>query len=166
MRAFIVDIDCHQLGAVLVNDVTACAPGEPGRCLDGLGLFAGQDGAALQVGRVSVSLRKEPQTVRCITALAGFLAAREAPHFRPATGDSRLAGGNRVLPDLARSGDTFIRYCLLASLIATTPFIYGGSASCRRPSSSLSAIMDHALALHFAPACRGRKQDRQADGLA
>ena len=37
VRAFIVDIDCHQ-GAVLVNDVTACAPGEPGTCLDGLGL--------------------------------------------------------------------------------------------------------------------------------
>ena len=30
VRSFIVDIDCHQLGAVLVNDVTACAPGEPG----------------------------------------------------------------------------------------------------------------------------------------
>jgi hypothetical protein len=38
VRAFIVDIDCHQLGAVLVNDVPACAPGEPGACLDGLGL--------------------------------------------------------------------------------------------------------------------------------
>jgi hypothetical protein len=38
VRAFIVDIDCHQLGAVLVNDVTACAPGEPGTCLDVLGL--------------------------------------------------------------------------------------------------------------------------------
>ena len=38
VRAFIVDIDCHQLGAVLVNDVTACAPGEPGTCLDELGL--------------------------------------------------------------------------------------------------------------------------------
>jgi hypothetical protein len=25
VRAFIVDIDCHQLGAVLVNDVAACA---------------------------------------------------------------------------------------------------------------------------------------------
>ena len=38
VRSFIVDIDCPQLGAVLVNDVTACAPGEPGACLDGLGL--------------------------------------------------------------------------------------------------------------------------------
>jgi hypothetical protein len=37
VRAFIVDIDCQQVGAVLVNDVTACAPGEPGACLDGLG---------------------------------------------------------------------------------------------------------------------------------
>ena len=38
VRAFIVDIDCHQLGAVLVNDVTACTPGEPAACLDVLGL--------------------------------------------------------------------------------------------------------------------------------
>jgi hypothetical protein len=38
VRTFIVDIDCPQLGAVLVNDVTACAPAEPGACLDGLGL--------------------------------------------------------------------------------------------------------------------------------
>jgi hypothetical protein len=38
VRAFVVDADCQQLGAILVNDVTACAPGEPGACLDGLGL--------------------------------------------------------------------------------------------------------------------------------
>jgi hypothetical protein len=37
-RRCAIDIDCPQLGAVLVNDVTACAPGEPGACLDGLGL--------------------------------------------------------------------------------------------------------------------------------
>jgi hypothetical protein len=38
VRPFQADADCRQLGAILVNDVTACAPGEPGACLDGLGL--------------------------------------------------------------------------------------------------------------------------------
>ena len=38
VRAFAVDGDCRQIGSLLVNDVTACTPGEPGACLDGLGL--------------------------------------------------------------------------------------------------------------------------------
>ena len=38
VRAFPIDAECRQLGAILVSDVTACAPGEPGACLDGLGL--------------------------------------------------------------------------------------------------------------------------------
>jgi hypothetical protein len=38
VRAFPIDAECRQIGAILVNDVTACAPGEPGACLDGLGL--------------------------------------------------------------------------------------------------------------------------------
>jgi hypothetical protein len=38
VRAFAVDADCRQLGSILVNDVTACTPGEPGACLDGLSL--------------------------------------------------------------------------------------------------------------------------------
>jgi hypothetical protein len=38
VRAFPFDAECRQLGSILVNDVTACAPGEPGACLDGLGL--------------------------------------------------------------------------------------------------------------------------------
>jgi len=38
VRAFAVDTDCRQMGSILVNDVTACAPGEPGACLDGLRL--------------------------------------------------------------------------------------------------------------------------------
>ena len=38
VRAFAVDVDCRQIGSILVNDVTACAPGEPGACLDGLSL--------------------------------------------------------------------------------------------------------------------------------
>lgn len=36
VRTFPVDTECRQLGAVLVNDVTACTPGEPGACLDDL----------------------------------------------------------------------------------------------------------------------------------
>jgi molybdopterin biosynthesis enzyme MoaB len=38
VRAFVVDDECRQMGAVLVNDVVACTPGEPGACLDGLAL--------------------------------------------------------------------------------------------------------------------------------
>jgi hypothetical protein len=36
VRVFAVDAECRQLGAILVNDVTACAPAEPGTCLDAL----------------------------------------------------------------------------------------------------------------------------------
>lgn len=38
VRAFDVEGDCGQIGSVLVNDVTACAPGDPGTCLDRLSL--------------------------------------------------------------------------------------------------------------------------------
>ena len=38
VRAFAVDAECGHIGALLVNDVVACTPGEPGVCLDGLGL--------------------------------------------------------------------------------------------------------------------------------
>jgi hypothetical protein len=38
VRAFDVEGDCGQIGSVLVNDVTACAPGDPGACLDRLTL--------------------------------------------------------------------------------------------------------------------------------
>jgi hypothetical protein len=39
VRAFLIDAECGQIGAILVNDVTTCAPeGEPGACLDGLAL--------------------------------------------------------------------------------------------------------------------------------
>jgi len=38
VRAFLVDIDCKSMGAILVNDVTACTPGNPPACLDALGL--------------------------------------------------------------------------------------------------------------------------------
>jgi len=38
VRTFDVEGDCAQIGSVLVNDVTACAPGDPGTCLDRLTL--------------------------------------------------------------------------------------------------------------------------------
>lgn len=38
VKAFEVDGECGQVGAVLVNEVTACAPGEPDACLDKLSL--------------------------------------------------------------------------------------------------------------------------------
>src|SRR5215813_8322690 len=36
VRAFLAEGACTQIGAILVNDVTACAPGEPAACMDGL----------------------------------------------------------------------------------------------------------------------------------
>ena len=47
VRAFLVDAECGQIGAILVNDVTACAPGEPGGCLDNLGLSSRLKGVRL-----------------------------------------------------------------------------------------------------------------------
>jgi hypothetical protein len=38
VRSVLFDAECRQLGAILVNDVTACAPLEPGACLDALTL--------------------------------------------------------------------------------------------------------------------------------
>jgi hypothetical protein len=36
VRSVIFSPECRQLGAILLNDVTACAPAEPGACLDAL----------------------------------------------------------------------------------------------------------------------------------
>jgi len=36
VKAFDVEGDCGQIGSLLVNDVTACGPGDPGTCLDRL----------------------------------------------------------------------------------------------------------------------------------
>jgi len=36
VKAFEVEGDCGQIGSLLVNDVTACAPGDAGACLDRL----------------------------------------------------------------------------------------------------------------------------------
>jgi hypothetical protein len=38
VKTFAIDTKCAQVGAVLVNDVSACTPGEPNACLDGLAL--------------------------------------------------------------------------------------------------------------------------------
>ena len=38
VKTFAIDTKCAQVGAVLVNDVSACTPGEPNTCLDGLSL--------------------------------------------------------------------------------------------------------------------------------
>jgi hypothetical protein len=47
VRAFLVDAECRQIGSILVNDVTACAPVEPGACLDGLALSSRLKGVRL-----------------------------------------------------------------------------------------------------------------------
>jgi hypothetical protein len=47
VRSFLIDAECRQLGAVLVNDVAACVPGEPAACLDGLGLSSRSKGVRL-----------------------------------------------------------------------------------------------------------------------
>jgi hypothetical protein len=36
VRAFLVDAECRQIGSILVNEVAACAPGDPNTCLDAL----------------------------------------------------------------------------------------------------------------------------------
>jgi hypothetical protein len=38
VKTFAIETKCAQVGAVLVNDVSACMPGEPNACLDGLTL--------------------------------------------------------------------------------------------------------------------------------
>jgi hypothetical protein len=38
VRAFEVDGECGRIGSILINDVTACAPGTPDACLDRLAL--------------------------------------------------------------------------------------------------------------------------------
>ena len=38
VRQFSNDSECSQLGAILINDVSACTPGEPTACMDALAL--------------------------------------------------------------------------------------------------------------------------------
>jgi hypothetical protein len=36
IKTFEIEGECGQIGSILVNDITACAPGDPGLCLDRL----------------------------------------------------------------------------------------------------------------------------------
>jgi hypothetical protein len=38
VRTFLIDVGCAQIGSVLMNEVNACAPGNPNSCLDELAL--------------------------------------------------------------------------------------------------------------------------------
>ena len=38
VKSFTIDGGCDEIGAILVNDVTACAPGDANACLDRLAL--------------------------------------------------------------------------------------------------------------------------------
>lgn len=38
VKTFVIETPCAQIGAVLVNRVSTCAPGEPEACIDGLTL--------------------------------------------------------------------------------------------------------------------------------
>ena len=38
VKTFTIDDPCDDIGAILLNDVTACAPGDPAQCLDRLAL--------------------------------------------------------------------------------------------------------------------------------
>ena len=38
VKTFVTEGDCAQLGSILVNEVTACQPGEPAACQDQLAL--------------------------------------------------------------------------------------------------------------------------------
>ena len=44
VRTFSIDGECKQIGSILVNDVTACVPGNPNACLDGLELASRMKG--------------------------------------------------------------------------------------------------------------------------
>jgi hypothetical protein len=47
VKTFATEGGCNQLGSILVNDVTACSPGEPSACLDGLSLSSRVKGVRL-----------------------------------------------------------------------------------------------------------------------
>jgi hypothetical protein len=38
VKTFAIETKCEQVGSVLVNDISACVPGEPNACLEGLTL--------------------------------------------------------------------------------------------------------------------------------
>ena len=38
VRTFVIDNECGRFGSILVNEVSACAPGSPNSCLDSLAI--------------------------------------------------------------------------------------------------------------------------------
>jgi hypothetical protein len=36
IKTFEIEGECGQIGSILINDITACSPGDPGACLDRL----------------------------------------------------------------------------------------------------------------------------------
>ena len=38
IKTFEIEGECGQIGSILINDITACSPGDPGACLDRLAL--------------------------------------------------------------------------------------------------------------------------------
>jgi hypothetical protein len=47
VRTFELDGECGQIGSILVNDVTACVPGDAGACLERLNLSSRSTGIRL-----------------------------------------------------------------------------------------------------------------------
>ena len=47
VRTFDLEGECGAIGSILVNDVSACTPGEPGACLDRLALSSRAPGIRL-----------------------------------------------------------------------------------------------------------------------
>jgi hypothetical protein len=47
IKTFEIEGECGQIGSILVNDITACAPGDPGLCLDRLVLSSRVPGVSL-----------------------------------------------------------------------------------------------------------------------
>jgi hypothetical protein len=47
IKTFEIEGECGQIGSILINDVTACAPGDPGLCLDRLVLSSRVPGISL-----------------------------------------------------------------------------------------------------------------------
>jgi hypothetical protein len=47
IRTFEADLECCQIGSILINDITACTPGDPSLCLDRLMLSSRVQSIAL-----------------------------------------------------------------------------------------------------------------------
>jgi hypothetical protein len=47
IKTFEIEGECGQIGSILINDITACTPGDPGLCLDRLVLSSRVPGISL-----------------------------------------------------------------------------------------------------------------------